>query len=108
MTLAENRGCSGGPGLRGVEDEDDQIGAGHFLAGPRDAGHLQWIVSRAQAGRVGQFDGPAVECCAGGHGVAGCAGLMVNDRALEAEQPINQAAFSDVRRPGQHNAPWFD
>ena len=94
--------------LGAVERRGAQVGLGLPVPGQGDPRGLDRVGRVAQAGRVGQLDGPAVERGPHGHHVAGRAGRRVDDRPVVAGQGVQEPALADVRPARQHDRPARD
>ena len=81
---------------RGVEHDEDEVGASGDLAGAIDADALHLVGGLAQACGIVEHDGHAVEIDAVFEHVARRPRPRRDDRTLGAEQGVEQARFTDV------------
>ena len=88
-----------GDALGGVDDEQGDVGPVDGLQGPHQRVVLGALVDArlaAHAGGVDEADGPVGGLDDGVDGVAGRARQVVDDRALVADQPVEQRRLAHV------------
>ena len=95
-------------GEAGVDDGEDEVGGGELGVGAGDAGGFDGVAGGgAEAGGVDEAEGEAVEVDDFLDGVAGGAGEVADDGALEAQQLIEEAAFAGVGSADEDGAHAF-